>query len=179
MREAHGIMRGMVYRFMEVALPTRDVTAQEEFWVRMFDARVLFRGRMMGQPFVRILACGITLIFREDPGLELPPGPGDEIDFLHHLGLRVDDLGAAVAELESRGARFVFTPANAADYFRRWQQRPGGAAIETGYIAPPLTRERITAGEYRHAVAILAAPDNLWIELNELREPPDTGWYPR
>lgn len=172
-------MRGMDYRFMEVALPTRDVAAQEAFWVRLFGAKVLFRGRMMGQPYLRILACGITLIFREDPAFALPPGPDDEIDFLHHLGLRVDDLGAAIAELEARGARFVFTPANAASFFQRWQQRPGGAAIETHTIAPPLTRERIAGGEYRHAVAILAAPDNLWIELNEVHEPLDTGWYPR
>jgi catechol 2,3-dioxygenase-like lactoylglutathione lyase family enzyme len=163
---------------MEVALATRDVQAQEDFWVGLFDAKVLFRGRMMGQRYLRLVACGITLIFRENPELVLPPGPGDEIDFLQHLGLRVDDLGAAVAELESRGARFVFTPATAPDYFRRWQQRPGGAAIETTYIAAPLTRERIAAGEYTHAVAILVAPDNLWIELNQVREPADTGWYP-
>lgn len=169
----------MRYRFMEVALPTRDVQAQEEFWVRLFDAKVLFRGRMMGQRFLRIAACGITLILREDPALPLPPGPDEEIDFLAHLGLRVDDLAAAIAELEARGARFVFTPATAGSWFRRWQQRPGGAAIETTYIAPPLTRERIAAGEYAHAVAILAGPDNLWIELNEVREPADTGWYPR
>ena len=164
---------------MEVALATRDVQAQEEFWVRLFDARVLFRGRMMGQRYLRLLACGITLIFREQPAMPLPPGPDEEIDFLQHLGLRVDDLGAAMAELEARGARFVFTPANAASYFGRWQQRPGGASFETSYIALPLTRERIAAGEYKHDVAILVGPDHLWIELNQVREPADTGWYPR
>jgi len=167
------------YRFMEVALATRDVQAQEDFWRRLFDARVLFRGRMMGQRFVRLLACGITFIFREQPDRPLPPGPDEELDFLQHLGLRVDDLGAAIAELEARGARFVFTPGNAAGYFRRWQQRPGGAAIETSYIAPPLTRERIAAGEYKHDVAILVGPDHLWVELNQVREPADTDWYPR
>lgn len=164
---------------MEVALGTRDVQAQEAFWVRMFDAKVLFRGHMMGQPFVRLLACGITLIFRQAPDLPLPPGPDDELDFLQHLGLRVDDLAAAIADLQARGARFVFTPANALHYVQRWQARPGGAAVQTSYIAAPLTRERIAAGEYRHDVAILVGPDNLWIELNQVREPSDTGWYPR
>lgn len=172
-------MPRMRYRFMEVALATRDVQAQEDFWLRMFDAKVLFRGRMMGQPYSRVLACGITLVFREQPDLELPPGPDEEIDFLQHLGLRVDDLDAAMADLASRGARFVFTPATAGSFLGRWQQRPGGAAVETTYIAAPLTRERISAGEFRHDVAILVGPDNLWIELNAIREPPDTDWYPR
>lgn len=166
------------YRFMEVALATRDVQAQAEFWTRLFDAQVLFRGRMMGQPYLRIVACGITLIFRESPDLALPPGPGEEVDFLQHLGLRVGDLAEAIADLEGRGAKFVLTPATMGPFVKVWRERHGPTLFETDFIAPPLTRARLAAGELRHDVAILAGPDNLWIELNEIHEPPDLRWYP-
>jgi len=159
------------YRFMEVALGCSDVQAMEDFWVRMFDARVLFRGRMGGEPYARVLACGITLIFRRDPERPLPPGPGEERRFNDHLGLRVADLEAAIEELTARGARFVVTPA----LVRQWKGQ--GGFVETTFIAPPLTRERIDAGEYRHDVAILAGPDNLWVELNEVHEPAELGWF--
>lgn len=149
----------------------------EAFWVRMFDARVLFRGRMFGQPYVRLLACGITLIFREDPAFVAPPGPGEERQFRTHLGLRCADLEAAILELEARGAVFVVTPAVTRQMLAT---APPGAirAVETTYICPPLTRERIDAGEYQHQVALLVGPDHLWIELNQITEPADTGWYP-
>lgn len=166
------------YRFMEVALATRDVQQQVDFWTRLFDARVIFRGRMMGQPYVRLLACGITLIFREKPGLPLPPGPEEEVDFHQHLGLRVANLQAAIAALEGRGAKFVLTPATLHRFVQVWRERYGATLFETELIAPPLDRARLAAGELRHEVAILAGPDNLWIELNEIQEPADLRWYP-
>ena len=167
----------MNYRFMEVSYASRDIQAQEDFWVRMFDAKVIFRGKMVSQPFTRILACGITLIFREDKELQLPPGPGAEFAFREHLGLRVENLDRAIAELEAKGAKFVMTPA-IVKQFQKGKQQSGAPMLETGFIAPPLTRERIAAGEFRHDVAILVAPDNVWIELNEIKEPEDTQWYP-
>jgi catechol 2,3-dioxygenase-like lactoylglutathione lyase family enzyme len=167
----------MNYRFIEVSMASRDVKAQEEFWIRMFGARVIFRGQMASQPFTRLLACGITLIFREDPDLLLPPGPGEERQFRQHLGLRVDDLDKAIADLESRGAKFVMTPA-LVKQFQKAKQDSGRNYLETDFIAAPLTRERIASGEFRHDVAIFVGPDNLWIELNAIQEPADTQWYP-
>ncbi len=37
---------------------------------------------------------------------------------------------------------------------------------------------RIASGGHRHDVAIFPGPDNLWIELNEVHEPPDAQWFP-
>jgi catechol 2,3-dioxygenase-like lactoylglutathione lyase family enzyme len=164
------------YLFIEVSMACSDAEAMERFWVELFDARVVFRGLMAGQPFVRLVMPGVSLIFRQDPSFVAPPGPGEEWEYRNHLGVRVDDLDRAIADLESRGAKFVLTPALA----RRLQQKQQGAMkyLETTYIAPPLTRERITAGEFKHDVAILVGPDNLWVELNQIREPEDTRWYP-
>ena len=165
------------YKFIEVSLACRDCAVQEEFWTRMFGAKVIFRGKMMSQPFVRLIACGITLIFREDKELPLPPGPGEERQYRQHFGLRVHDMESAIEDLESRGAKFVMTPALVRQY-QQVKQSTGAKQFETDYIAPPLSRERIDAGEYKHDVAIFAGPDNLWIELNEVKEPLDTQWFP-
>lgn len=165
------------YPFIEVSKACSDAARMEAFWCDMFDAQVVFRGNMMGQPFTRLLACGITLVFREDPGFQAPAGPGEEFMFREHLGLRVRDLDTAIAELEARGANFVLTPAKVRE-FQQMKKDDGRKFLETTYVAPPLTPERIADGEFRIDVAILAGPDNLWIELNEIREPADTNWFP-
>ncbi len=162
--------------FMEVARPCSDCAAQEAFWTELFDAEVLFRGRVGGDRFLRLRACGATLVFTEDPTFEAPPGPGAERHFRAHLGLRVADLDAAMAVLHARGAHFVVTPAMVADWLAS-RDETAEPFFLTEYIAAPLSRARIDAGEYTHQVAILQGPDNLWIELNEITEPHDTSWY--
>lgn len=162
---------------MEVSLACSSAAAMEAFWVRMFDARVIFRGRMAGQPFSRIVACGITLVFRKDSAFVPPPGPGQEWEFRNHLGLRVQDLSAAIAALEARGAHFVLTPEKVRE-LQRQRQDAASRYFETEFIAPPLTAERIANGEYHIDVAIMVGPDNLWIELNQVTEPEDTHWFP-
>lgn len=164
------------YRFMEVSMACSDVRAMEDFWIHMFDGQVIFRGLMAGQPFSRMIVAGVTLVFRQDPELPVPPGPGVEFQYRNHMGFRVPSLDAAIAELEAKGAKFVMTPA----LVRQWQAKNDpetGRFLQTTYIAPPLTLERIQAGEYRHDVAIFVGPDNLWVELNEVHEPADTQWF--
>ncbi len=161
---------------MEVSLPSRNVQEQEDFWIKMFDAKVVFRGNMAGQRFTRMVACGITIIFREDPTMPLPPGLGEERQFRQHLGLRVANMDAAIAELEAKGAKFAMTPAMVRQA-QKSVQSSGRPFLETDYIAPPLTRARIDAGEFKHDVAVFVGPDNLWLELNEVKEPADTQWY--
>lgn len=168
------------YQFCEMSLPTTDVDAQEAFWTTMFDAKTIFRGRMMGQRFTRMMVCGISLIFREDPDFVPPPGPGEEFLFRSHLGIRVHDMDAAIEDLEAKGAQFVLTPDIVRQLQRKVQddgEHQGHKYLETDYIRPPLTLERIKAGDFKHDVAILAAPDNYWVELNHVREPDDTRWY--
>lgn len=167
----------VTYPFMEVSMACSNVKAMEEFWERTFDGKVIFRGRMAGLPFSRMVACGITLVFRETPDFVPPAGPGEEFHFRNHLGLRVANLEQAIAHLESRGAVFVLTPQRVRE-LQRMKEGEASKYLETDYIAPPLTAERIADGEYRIDIAILVGPDNLWIEINEVKEPSDTGWFP-
>ncbi len=165
------------YPFIEVSMACSDAKKMEEFWCSMFNAEVIFRGKMMGLPFSRLIACGITLVFREDPQFVPPPGPGEEFMFREHLGLRVKDLDAAIGELEAKGAKFVLTPEKVRQ-FQQMKKDDGRKYLETTFVAPPLTPERIDDGEFKIDVAILVGPDNLWIELNQIKEPADTHWFP-
>jgi hypothetical protein len=97
--------------------------------------------------------------------------------FREHLGLRVKDLEAAITELEAKGANSALTPEKVRQ-FQQMKKDDGCKFLETDYVAPPLTPERIADGEFEVEVAILARPDNLWIELNQIREPADTNWFP-
>ena len=165
------------YPFIEVSMACSNLAEMETFWEQMFAGKVIFRGKMMGLPFSRMIACGITLAFREDPAYKAPPGPGQEFMFRNHLGLRVKDLKKAIQELEAKGANFVLTPQKVRE-FQKMQQDDGRKFLETDFIAAPLTAERIANGEFKIEVAIMAAPDNLWIELNQIEEPEDTQWFP-
>ena len=115
------------YPFIEVSLACTDVDEMEKFWVDMFDGKVIFRGKMMGQRFSRIIVCGVTLAFREDPDMPVPPGPGQEFHFRNHLGLRVTDLEAAIARLEGRGAKFAMTPAMVRQFQQGYRPRQPGS----------------------------------------------------
>jgi len=97
--------------------------------------------------------------------------------FRNHLGLRVKNLEKAIQELEAKGANFVLTPQKVRE-FQQMQQDDGRKFLETDFIAAPLSAERVANGEFKIDVAIMSAPDNLWIELNQIQEPEDTQWFP-
>lgn len=163
----------MDYRFMEVSLACSDCDEMTRFFERMFDARVIFRGRMMGEPFVRIVACGITFIFRQQTNWA---ARADDPAFRNHLGLKVADLAGAIAELRARGATFVLDPAMVGR-LQKGRTEGGVPMLETTYVAPPLALERLAESGYRHDVAILEGPDRLYVELNEVHMPTGVDWF--
>lgn len=163
--------------FIEVSLPCTDMEAMERFWTHFFGGEVIFRGKMLDQPFSRMVVCGVTLVFREDPEYVPPPGPGKEFYFRSHLGFRVRDLDEAILALEALGAEFVLTPERVKE-LQQMKQDNGHTFLETDFIKAPLTRARINEGEFVTRVAIMVGPDNLWVELNEIKEPADTQWFP-
>ena len=165
-------------QFIEVSMPCSNIHEQEAFWTGLFDAKVIFRGRMNGWPFTRIIVAGVSLVFREEENFEIPPGPDDEFNFCRHLGIRVADLNEAIENLKARGAKFVLTPDDVRQLQER-RQEDGRPLLEVDYIAPPLNATRITEGEFKHDVAILVGPDNLWVELNQIKQPVDAPWYPK
>ena len=165
------------YPFIELSIGCSNAEEMESFWTDMFDGVTLFRGEMFGSPFCRMLVCGVTLVFREDPDFVGPLGPGQEFFFRNHIGLRVRNLKHAIEDLEARGAEFVLKPDDIV-HLQKQKMDDGRPFLRTSYVAAPLDQARIQAGEYRTDVSILAGPDNLWVEINEILEPPDTQWFP-
>ena len=163
----------MEYRFMEVSMACSNCEEMAAFFERMFDAKVIFKGRMAGEPFVRIVACGITFIFRQETGRATPP---PDPHFRNHLGLKVSDLSGAIADLKSRGARFVVEPEMVAKM--QQQKGQGGAPyLVTTFVAEPLSVDTIAESGYRHDLAIFEGPDGLYLELNEVHQPQGVDWF--
>ncbi len=159
---------------MEVSLACSDAEQMADFFERMLGATTVLRGSIGGEPYVRVVLCGVTFVFRQDPSW---PGSPDDPRFRNHLGFKVDDLAAAVAELEQRGAQFVFKPDATPAWDRAAEADADEPFVRTTFVAPPLTLESLADGGYHHEVAILRGPDGLLIELNEVRLPAGVDWY--
>ena len=77
----------------------------------MFDATPVEYVQSNGQPRVDLDLNGLTIFIAEVPDdSATPSAPPEPYVGLDHLGLRVDDLDAATAELKRRGATFILEP---------------------------------------------------------------------
>ena len=92
----------MMYRCDHVHLRSRDCVAAADFYVAMFGAQET--ERVGHDPVQRvILDLGGLTVFIEQAGDEAhPTGPTPSLG-IEHIGLAVDDLDAAVADLTGRG----------------------------------------------------------------------------
>lgn len=159
----------MELTFFEVQETVPDAGAAATFFERMLDGEVLFRGEMVGLPFVKMKVGDLTLVLIEDAAAARPPDPFGYVR--RHLGFRVRDLDRAMAELVARGAEFVVTPA-AVDERRR---RGGKEWVRIDHARAPL--DASTSDRYRFRVAIFKGPGGLFLELNELTMPADIDWH--
>jgi catechol 2,3-dioxygenase-like lactoylglutathione lyase family enzyme len=100
-----------VYTYDHIHLRSRDPQATMAFYEKMFDARRVEFVQSNGIPRVDLDLNGLTIFVAEvDAGARLPSAPETSYIGLDHLGLRVDDVDAAVAELRERGATILKGP---------------------------------------------------------------------
>jgi lactoylglutathione lyase len=100
-----------VYTYDHIHLRTRDPEATIQYYQDMFDAERVEYTQSNGQPRVDLNLNGLTIfIAAVPPDAELPTAPSEPYIGLDHLGLRVDDLDTAAAELKRRGAMFITEP---------------------------------------------------------------------
>ena len=143
------------------------------FFERMFDAKIIFRGRMLGEPFVRIIANGITYVFRQQTDFK---DPGPDFALRNHPRLRVSNLDEAVAALNGRGANFALDP-NKVKETQKQRTEGDRPMLEMTCVAEPLALETLAESGYKNDVAMFEAPDHLYIELNEVELPPRVDWF--
>ena len=113
-----------------VHLRSPDPERAAGFYVEMFDAKLVGRTRNGAASRVVVDLGGLRLFIEEvPPGTASPPAP----PFLgiEHIGLAVQDMDAAVAELRSKGAEFAVEPHSPRPGFRlAFVQAPDGVRIE-------------------------------------------------
>ncbi len=159
----------MEIKFFEVQEVVSDAAEAAAFFERVMDGTVLFRGEMMGLPFIKMKVADLTLVFIEDMDKALPYDPVGYVR--RHLGFRVANLDKTIDELTTRGAEFVVTPA----MVNELRKSGGKNWVRIDEAHPPLSSE--TSSQYSLRVAIFKGPGGLFIELNELNMPSDIDWH--
>lgn len=92
----------MTFTCDHVHLRSRDAVAAAEFYTRLFGARET--KRIGADPVQRVVLDlgGLTVFIEQAPEGTHPPAPTPSLGF-EHLGLRVEDIEAALAELTHKG----------------------------------------------------------------------------
>jgi catechol 2,3-dioxygenase-like lactoylglutathione lyase family enzyme len=99
------------YTYDHIHLRTRNPQATIQYYQDMFDAERVESVQSDGKPRVDLNLNGLTIFIAEVPAdADLPNAPSKPYIGLDHLGLRVDDIDAATAELKRRGATFIVEP---------------------------------------------------------------------
>jgi lactoylglutathione lyase len=100
-----------VYTYDHIHLRSRDPMATAQYYHHMFDAEILESIQSDGKPRIDLNLNGLTIFIAQVPtDADIPSAPAEPYIGLDHLGLRVDNLDAAAAELKRRGATFVMEP---------------------------------------------------------------------
>ena len=100
-----------VYTYDHIHLRTRNPQSTIQYYQDMFDAEPVESVQSDGKPRVDLNLNGLTIFVAEVPAeADVPMAPAVPYIGLDHLGLRVDDLDTAAAELKRRGAVFMMEP---------------------------------------------------------------------
>jgi catechol 2,3-dioxygenase-like lactoylglutathione lyase family enzyme len=118
------------YRFDHLHLRSPDPEATAAFYVSAFGAEI--RQRVMPGGKLRIILdlASVPLFVEEVPADTAAP-PAPPFLGLEHVGLGVDDLDAALADLKSKGVPLISGPTEARPGVRiAFLQAPDGVRVE-------------------------------------------------
>ena len=100
-----------VYTYDHIHLRSRNPMATAQYYHQMFDAKIIESVQSDGRPRIDLDLNGLTIFIAQvPPDANIPSAPAEPYIGLDHLGLRVDNLDAAAAELKRRGADFMVEP---------------------------------------------------------------------
>jgi catechol 2,3-dioxygenase-like lactoylglutathione lyase family enzyme len=97
------------YTFEHIHLRSPDPEATAVWYERMFGAKVI-RSVVQGAPRVDLDLCGQTVFIAPINEANTADAPSAPYRGLEHIGLLVDDLDGAVAELKAKGVQFTLEP---------------------------------------------------------------------
>ena len=100
-----------VYTYDHIHIRTRDPETTIRYFHEMFDAKLVEYVQSNGKPRVDLDLNGLTIFVAEvPPDADVPSAPSEAYIGLDHLGLRVDNVDEAAAELKRRGANVTVEP---------------------------------------------------------------------
>ena len=120
------------YSYHHVHLLSTDALAAARFYETMFDATFTESKGANGLPRCHVHVGGqlILISTADEDAREPATGPHSQIG-IDHIGLRVEDMDEAAAELKERGAEFSVEPREFRPGIRiAFVQGPDGASIE-------------------------------------------------
>jgi catechol 2,3-dioxygenase-like lactoylglutathione lyase family enzyme len=92
-----------------IHLRSPDPEKAAQFYAEMFGATVLSRSRH-GEALRVVVDLGGLQLFIEQVPSQTPVPPPPPFVGIEHVGLRVENLDAVVADLRGKGGRFVVEP---------------------------------------------------------------------
>jgi lactoylglutathione lyase len=109
----------MDYALDHIHLRCSDVDASVAYYKRMFDAKEIGRGDAKGMPIIVLEMAGQRFSFSpRREGVDICVKPGEPGWGLYQIGLKVNDLDAAMAELRECGAEISRGPVTVRDGLR-------------------------------------------------------------
>jgi lactoylglutathione lyase len=115
-----------------IHLRCSDLDVTVAYYERMFDASVVARADAKGMPIITLEMGGGRFCFSpRREGVDIHVKPGEPAWGLYQIGLKVNDLDAALAELKDRGAVISRGPLNVMEGIRvLFVDAPDGVEIE-------------------------------------------------
>ena len=122
----------MHYSLDHIHFRCSDLEASIAYYEKMFDAREVARGDAKGMPIVALEMGEHRFCFSpRREGVDIDVRPGEPGWGLYQIGLKVDNLETAMAELKDRGAEISRGPVTVRDGLRVFfVEGPDGVEIE-------------------------------------------------
>ncbi|MCG6881601.1 MAG: VOC family protein [Deltaproteobacteria bacterium] len=109
----------MKYSWDHMHFRCSDLEESIAYYQKMFDAKEVGRGDAKGMPLIALEMAGQRFVFSpKREGVDISVKPGEPGWGLYQIGLKVDDLDAALSELKNRGAQISRGPLEVNDGLR-------------------------------------------------------------
>jgi lactoylglutathione lyase len=102
-------MTAFTYDHIHLRSPDAEETAR--WYERMFGAEIIRSVQSDGKPRLDLKLGGVAVFIAQVPEVDaVAPPPEPPYLGLEHIGLRVEGIDTAVAELKAKGAEFTVEP---------------------------------------------------------------------
>jgi catechol 2,3-dioxygenase-like lactoylglutathione lyase family enzyme len=101
----------MAYKLDHIHFRCENLEAAADYYVKVFDGKILNRAEVRGLPIVQIEIAGERFFLSpKRAGDEVEPNSGKSRWGVYQIALTIEDMDATVKKLKARGAEFEGDP---------------------------------------------------------------------